>query len=111
MMNDYIECDDCIYQSKSGEICTWVGRLFRTCKLERAGGNCGKSANHFAPKKHDPQVHKWEEICENCTKIIMVITGEIKTDKYDDLTIGEFREQYPCLDEDCLTRELYGSDK
>ena len=110
-MTSYIDCDDCIHQSESRIICLFNNRRFGLCEFERQFGNCGKSAIHFVPKKHDPQVDSWQLICGNCTKIMMVITSEIKTNKYDDLTIGEFREQYPCLDEDCPTRGLYGCDK
>ena len=110
MTNEYIDCNDCIHHSESKEFCNSPLRDYENYHLERAKGYCGLSAMNFSPKKHDSQ-YEWIVICENCTNIMMVLTSQIKTDAYDDLTIGELREQFPCLSEDCPTREIYGCDK
>ena len=111
MLTDYIDCNDCIHQSESKEFCNSPLRDYENYHLERAKGYCGLSAMNFQPKKHDPPVAKWQVICGNCTTIMMVLTSQIKTDAYDDLTIGEFRKQYPCLSKDCPARDIYGCDE
>ena len=105
------DCNHCKYQSNENVHCLWHGRLYATCELEREYGNCSQIGNAFVPKDNHSKIGTWKVICENCTKIMMVLTSEIETDKYDYLTIGEFREQYPCLSEDCPAREIYGSEK
>ena len=91
-----INCDDCKNQDIERIYCNFSGRVYDTCYMERNFGNCGKIANNFVPNKHDPQVDHWKVICENCTKILMVLTNQIETKEYDDLTTDEFRKQYPC---------------
>ena len=118
-MTSYIDCKDCYYSDWEtiapqtiSRACKHPERKYKFCSNERIhDGSCGPKAMHYLPQKHDPPVGTWQVICENCTKIMMVLTSQIKTDAYDDLTIGEFRKQFPCLNEDCPAREIYGSDK
>ena len=104
MINDYIDCDDCIYQLSANPSqnphCRWRGRLYETCEFERQFGNCSKLANGFAPKEHDPQVDRWQELCENCTQVLTLLFDHKKAIE-SGLTVGEVREKYACLGGDC----------
>ena len=111
-----LDCNECYYSEwfvndlNSGRLCCkHPNAMYATCEDERGVlANCGREGRHYLPQKHDPQVGEWQEFCENCTKVLMLLFGD-KKQIPQGITVGEVVEKYACLGGDCPDLKTIGS--
>ena len=110
-----LDCNDCyhshwLYEDNRAKLCCkHPNRMYCYCSNERGlFANCGQKGMHYAPKKHDTQITDWQELCENCTKVLMLLFGD-KKQIPQGITVGEVVEKYACLGGDCPDLKTFGS--